>query len=299
MSSGARRHFFEVEGHRLAYEAYGQGDEVFIFLHGVTGSMAGWRGFMEPFCRRGRVFLLTLPGHHPAAFPPGYAEARITAEAWGDLGGRAVAALTGGRPATLIGHSTGGFWALAIAWRAPEIVARAVSLSGFAWGRWGAFLGLQQRLLLKLGQSYQPVFAGLFRAMNGAAALASRRWRGPESTVLPGASLTQRSLVESEPDVRQLDMGAMAQIFRAMYRQVDLRPYLGEIKAPVLAVTGENDPFVPPPQARTIAAGVPDGMLAAFPGGHLVMLERPEAVQAAILAWLDQHPVSSGAEGPK
>jgi len=168
-----------------------------------------------------------------------------------------------------------------------------VSIGGFAWGRWHAFLGLQQRLLLKYGPSYQPMFAGLFCLLNGMNSLTTRRWRGPDSTVRPGASLMQRSLVESAPDVRQLDMGAMAQIFRAMRTQVDMRAHLGEVQAPVLVVTGERDPFVPPYQAQTIAAGVPDGTLVTVPGGHMTLLERPEAVQAAILAWLDRHPVSA------
>lgn len=287
MGTTVERRTLTIDGHRLAYEDYGQGEEVFVLLHGVTSSTATWRGFVAPFVQRGRVILLTLPGHHPATFPPGHTEDQITAEAWGDLGGQAIAALTGGRPATLIGHSTGGFWALAIAWRAPQIVARAVSIGGFAWGRWHAFLGLQQRLLLALGRPYQPVFRATFRLITRLTGLAARRWRGRD---LSAASLMMRNLVESAPDARQLDLDAMAQIFRAMRRQVDMRAHLGEIAAPVLVVTADRDVFVPPYHAQAIAAGVPDSTLVTVPGGHLALLETPDAVQGAILAWLDAHP---------
>lgn len=289
----AARETLVIDGHHLAYESAGQGDETYVFLHGVTASLATWHAFAAPFRQRGRVILLSLPGHYPATFPPDYTEDQITPAAWGDLGGRAIAALTGGRPVTLIGHSTGGFWALAIAWRAPQIVTRAVSIGGFAWGHWHGLLGLQQRLLLALGRPYRPVFKGLFRLIARAPYPLIWRWRGRD---LAEADVMTRYLVESYPDTCQLDMDAMAQIFRAMRRDVDLRPHLGEIQAPVLAVTGDADPLVPPYHAQAITAGVPAGTLFTLPGGHMGLLQTPEVVQAALLEWLDAHPVAPAAE---
>jgi 3-oxoadipate enol-lactonase/4-carboxymuconolactone decarboxylase len=162
-----------------------------------------------------------------------------------------------------------------------------VSIGGFAWGRWHAFLGLQQRLLLGLGQPYQPIFSATFRLITRLTGLAVRRWRGRD---LATANPMTRSLVESLPDAHQLDQVAMAHIFRAMRHHVDMRAHLGEIAAPVLVVTGDHDAFVPSYHAQAIAEGVPDGTLVTVPGGHLALLETPDVVQPAILDWLDAHP---------
>jgi len=70
-----------IDGHTLYTEEHSPGDETFIFMHGVTGSLPNWYGLIAPFKTRGRVVLLNLPGHYPSTFPPGYTEDQITPEA--------------------------------------------------------------------------------------------------------------------------------------------------------------------------------------------------------------------------
>ncbi len=245
-----------IDGHLLYYEEHSSGDETFIFMHGVTGSLPNWYGLIAPFKARGRVVLLNLPGHYPATFPPGYTEDQITPEAWGDLGGRAVAAMTGGKPATLIGHSTGGFWALAIAHRAPALVRRAVSIGGFARGEWSGLLGFHQRMLLALPTLYRPIFAAEYRALSHSAKLFTTGWRvyNPRLRAPLDRQAVAQAAADSPHDYARLDMRAMATVFRAMRHHVDMRDGLGEIEAPVLAVTGDEDPIVPRRHADLIAA---------------------------------------------
>ena len=84
-------------------------------------------------------------GHYPARLPPDLPQSTIT-DAWvGDTLAAAITQITGGRPAILIGHSTGGYGALAVAWRAPHLVKAVVSIAGFARGVWTGTLGLLQR----------------------------------------------------------------------------------------------------------------------------------------------------------
>jgi pimeloyl-ACP methyl ester carboxylesterase len=53
---------------------------------------------------------------------------------------------------------------------------------------------------------------------------------------------------------------------------------LGAISAPTLVVHGQQDRVVPPANARTLAAGIPDAELHLWPGaGHLYMTDEPRA----------------------
>lgn len=74
---------------------------------------------------------------------------------------------------------------------------------------------------------------------------------------------------------------------RAIIARPDSRPLLPRIAVPTVVLVGEHDVLTPPEVAREIAAGVPHARLVEVAGsGHLSMLERPDAVTAALRAWL-------------
>ena len=67
----------------------------------------------------------------------------------------------------------------------------------------------------------------------------------------------------------------------------DYRPVLEKVNCPTLVLTGELDVITPPDCAREIAAGIAGAELVLVPGcGHLATLEAPNAVNAALAAWL-------------
>jgi 3-oxoadipate enol-lactonase len=72
-----------------------------------------------------------------------------------------------------------------------------------------------------------------------------------------------------------------------MRERPDSTPGLERIQVPVLVLVGEEDTLTPEAEARKIAEGVPDGRLVVIPkAGHLSNLERPEAFNEALLAFL-------------
>lgn len=287
-----QRHALPIDGHTLYYETFDDGaaGEPIVFIHGVTANMATWYTFIPPFLGRGRVILLTLPGHYPATFPSGYDEAQITAAAWGDLAGAAIAQITDGQPATVIGHSTGGFLAVAAAWRAPEIARRVVSISGFAQGAWSGVLGLSQRGLLTVPALYYPSFWALYGLSKLSASILAAMMRiyNPGFRANGDPTATRRLARRAMDDYRRLEMANMARVFRAMRDHVDMRGDLGAITAPVLAITGADDPTVPPEQARLIAEGVPQGTLHTTPGGHTAYFEYADEMHDIIFHWLEE-----------
>jgi pimeloyl-ACP methyl ester carboxylesterase len=86
-----------------------------------------------------------------------------------------------------------------------------------------------------------------------------------------------------------LDLGL--EVFKrqqdAIIARPDNRPLLPGIRCPTLVLVGEQDVLTPPELAREIADGIPGARLEIVPEcGHLSTLERPEAVNRALRAWL-------------
>jgi pimeloyl-ACP methyl ester carboxylesterase len=74
---------------------------------------------------------------------------------------------------------------------------------------------------------------------------------------------------------------------QAIISRQDARPTLAAIACPTLVIVGDGDELTPPVLAEEIAAGIPGARLVVIPGcGHLSTVERPQAVNAALLEWL-------------
>jgi poly(3-hydroxyoctanoate) depolymerase len=64
-------------------------------------------------------------------------------------------------------------------------------------------------------------------------------------------------------------------------------PWLHRIRKPVLVLSGDSDPIVPPLNARILAARLPDAELEIVPGaGHLLLMQRAAPLAAHIAAFL-------------
>ncbi|MCC7346257.1 MAG: alpha/beta fold hydrolase [Variibacter sp.] len=73
----------------------------------------------------------------------------------------------------------------------------------------------------------------------------------------------------------------------ALKGRADYRASLGAVRCPVLVLVGEGDRLTPPKLAQEIAAGIPAARLVSVPGcGHLSTMEKPEAVNAALVEWM-------------
>ena len=102
------------------------------------------------------------------------------------------------------------------------------------------------------------------------------------------ARLRDRPLVDT---VLQMGADTGLEAFKrqqeAIIGRPDNRPLLASIRCPTLVVVGREDALTPPELAREIADGIPGARLEIIPDcGHLSTLERPEAVNRALRAWL-------------
>jgi pimeloyl-ACP methyl ester carboxylesterase len=75
---------------------------------------------------------------------------------------------------------------------------------------------------------------------------------------------------------------------RAVMARSDMRPWLADIRCPLLVACGDQDLLTPLEHSREIAAAVPQAQLEVVPrAGHLLTWEQPAVVNALLLQWLD------------
>ena len=74
---------------------------------------------------------------------------------------------------------------------------------------------------------------------------------------------------------------------QAIMTRPDSRPGLAAIACPTLVLVGDSDEPTPPELAGEMAGAIPGAKLVVVPQcGHLSTLERPEAVNRALLDWM-------------
>lgn len=72
----------------------------------------------------------------------------------------------------------------------------------------------------------------------------------------------------------------------AALAEADFRGQLAQITAPLLAISGDDDPVCPPADLEAIAGGVQDGHHLSLPGRHIVNLESAARFNAALKQFL-------------
>ena len=83
---------------------------------------------------------------------------------------------------------------------------------------------------------------------------------------------------------------------RALLSRPDATDYLPGMRMPVAVICGRQDAWSPFPRHVEMAAAIPGSVLTAIEdSGHMSTLERPEAVTAALAAWLALEPATHSA----
>lgn len=285
-----------VRGHTVAWMplAGTPADPPVILIHGIGETLTFWiPDLFEPYIGLGNLKALSLPGHYPAAFARGFRRGDLTPEFIADLLLEAIQQIAGDQPATLVGHSTGGFAALAMAARAPERVRRVISIGGFAQGHWTGLVGFGQAV------ARQPVVGGaLFRLMMGLGRMYAAVSK-PDWTTLLGAHQPidgyphlEELITATQFNFSHMDFRSLAMWYQIM-PHTDITDWLPRITAPTLVIHGSADPIVPPEQAEKIANAIPGATLEYLDGvGHFPFGEAPESLKRIVHDWLAE-PVAS------
>lgn len=251
MVAGARAHY----AHRRPVPAPAP---PVVFLHGAGGSHQHWL-YQVRDLSQSSSYALDLPGHGRSE---GTGHDRVAA--YGDWV-MAFLDAAGIEKAILVGHSMGGGIALDVALRAPS------RLAGLGLVATGARLRVAPAIL-----------EGLRQDPEAAVRLISEWAFGPE-TPADIARLGRRQMAAIPPDVILGDFLACD--------AYDVMDQLGQIATPAFVLCGTQDVLTPPKYSVYLRDQIKGATLHLVEGaGHMVMIERPDAVVQHLTAFIANLP---------
>ena len=240
-----------------------------VFLHGIGGGARLWARQLDSFGSRYRAIAWDMPGYGGSASldgPPGMgALAAALAAFLRDLGLD--------RP-VLVGHSIGGmivqtYLADALGPLRGAVLAQTSPAFGGrdpAWAR--------DFVAARLG----PLDRGESMASLAEASVAGMVGDEPDEA---GIALARAVMAETPPAAFRASTLAMLGF--------DAREALARIAVPVLLLAGTRDLNAPAATMAKMAEKMPGAEIVVVEGaGHLLMLERPAAFDAALAAFLDR-----------
>ncbi|HZY97625.1 MAG TPA: alpha/beta hydrolase [Candidatus Cybelea sp.] len=241
-----------------------------VLIHGFPFARAIWDAQSAALARRAYVIRPDLRGAGKSSVPDGpYLMETCASDVAGLLD------VLGIERATLVGHSMGGYVALAFARMFTERVARLALVSSRLIADTPEQAGARRALAARVERecSIEPVIEAYLPRLLAPDTAAER----PEA-VERAYAIARRN----DP------LGAAAAL-RGMALRASSEDIAGDLSVPVLIVAGGLDAVVPVEESRAIAASFPVGRLVVCErSGHLPMLEEPDCVCEALSSWFNE-----------
>ena len=244
-----------INGVRVHYESTGADAPVVCLVHGTGGTGGVWTRQLEGLADVAHVVAPDLPGHGQSGGAPPESIRGSVAFVAGFLDALSV------RNVVLGGHSMGGAVAQEFALTYPERVDGLILVGT------GARLRVLPRLLELLATDY-PEGVNLLMQMAVS----------PTAPTALKAAL-HHALAANPQRVVLGDLRA-SDVFDVMTR-------IETIRAPTLAICGEEDQLTPPKYSRFFGERIAGSRVVVVPGsGHYVQVEQSEATTAALREFL-------------
>lgn len=258
-------------GPRIHYELWDDGAsaQTVVFSHGYLMSREMFAGQIGRLRGRYRVVAFDHRGHGASdPWPHPFDVYDLVDDAV-----RVIEATASGEPVHFVGMSTGGYVALRLMRRRPDLLGSAV--------------------LIDTSAGSEPPA----KRIKYAAMLLAVRWLGLRSVMASALPILMGRPFRTSPARRdeleawrrrilRLDRRSVVAFGRAIFARDDLSRALGDCATPALVVVGELDRATPPEQARALAAALGADLVTIAGAGHTSPIEEPEAVADAIEAFL-------------
>jgi 3-oxoadipate enol-lactonase len=246
----------EINPVDLYYEVYGQGKPV-IFLHGFPFDHTIWNSLVPLMESEARLILPDLRGFGRSPVTDDVYTMRLLAEDVRHLMDRLAL-----EKAVLVGHSMGGYVALAFSHAYP---ARVCGL-GLVATQAAADSPERRQARYKTAEAV---------AHKGSRVVASDM----VSSLTPNKDLVkpiQNLILQAQP-------AGIVGALKGMAERSEMTGSLSDISVPVVVVAGLADQLLPLEKMQTMAQMLPKGWLVEVEGaGHMVMMEAPEQVAGAL-----------------
>lgn len=273
--------FLELEGIEVHYRVTGKGAPAFVLLHGFGASTFSWRELLGPLGSWGQAVAFDRPAFGLTARPLSWSgrnpyspetQVALTIELMDALGLE---------HAVLLGHSAGGAVALQVALAHPERVQALILVSPAVGSERGVAPGLRWLLATPQARRLAPLL--IRRVQDDFEDALRRAWHDPDK-LTPEIVEGYRLPLRAENWDRALFELTLAA------RGANLEDLVGEVRVPVLAITGDDDRLVPSARTAALVERFADAELLIVPDcGHVAHEECPAPVVEAIEGFLRRH----------
>lgn len=244
------------------------GDRCVVLLHGYLESLLVWEELVPLLYKKVRVITLDLPGHGISVVESD----THTMEFLADTVAAGVSAL-GVERCSVVGHSMGGYVALAFAQRYASMCEGIVLLSSTPNSDSEEKRESREREIALVEAGKKDMLAKVAPAA-GFAPHNRARMREYIEDLVEQVSITE-------------DEGVIA-ILRGMALRSDQNDMLRNLNARQCLIFGRHDDYIPVDMAEKIAADHPQAKVVWLENsGHMGLFEEPELTAAAILSIAD------------
>jgi pimeloyl-ACP methyl ester carboxylesterase len=270
--------FIEVNGIKVHYKTYGQGEPTFILLHGFGASLFSWYAVTEPLSKYGTVIAYDRP-----AF--GLTERPMTWEGENPYSQQAQVELVIGlmdklnvKKAILVGNSAGGTISMLTALQYPERVQALILVDPAVYAGGGAPAWVRPILKTPQMNRIGPLFARQLQAQG--VEFIKTAWHDP-------SKITPETLDGYQKPLRVDNWDKALWFLTVASQESTLTQRLNELTLPVLVITGDDDRIVPTEQSIRLADELPNAILNVIPqSGHLSHEEHPDLFMQAVTEFL-------------
>ena len=245
------------------------GERCVVLVHGYLESMSVWEDFAYLLTPHARVIMLDLPGHGISMIKGEVHSMEMLADTIS-----AMLKTLGIERCTLVGHSMGGYVALAFAERHPEQLEGLVLLHATPNADTEEKATDRQREI-------DAIAAGRKELLVRKAA--ARRF----------AEQNRKRFADAIEDCIEIallceDDGIVA-IVRGMGERPDRNEVLSKLTAQQMFVFGRHDDYIPSERAEAVAARHPQAEVVWLEqSGHIGFIEEAEACAEAIIKFIEQ-----------
>jgi pimeloyl-ACP methyl ester carboxylesterase len=270
--------FIEVNGVNVHYKKAGDGEPVFILLHGFGASIFSWREVMQPLAEFGTVIAYDRP-----AF--GLTERPMEWEGENPYGQDAQVELVIGlmdalgiEKATLVGNSAGGTVSMLAALKYPQRVTSLILVDPAVYAGGGAPAWIRPLLGTPQMRHIGPLFARQLQEQG--TEFIKTAWHDP-------SKITPEIFEGYQKPLQVEDWDKALWYLTLSSRESGLAERVGEFKLPVLVITGDDDRIVPTEQSVRLAGEIQNAELVVISQcGHLPHEECPAEFMQAVADFL-------------
>jgi pimeloyl-ACP methyl ester carboxylesterase len=270
--------FIEVNGVDVHYKIYGEGEPVFILLHGFGASLFSWREVTGPLAQFGTVIAYDRPAFGLTERPMEWeGESPYSQDSQVKLVIGLMDAL-GIEKATLVGNSAGGTISMLTALKYPERVTRLILVDPAVYAGGGAPAWVRPLLGTPQFDHLGPLFARQLQAQG--TEFLKTAWHDPSKITPEIFEGYQEPLQVENWDKALWELTVSSSESRLVER-------LPEFNLPILVITGDDDRIVPTEQSLRLAEEIPNAELAVIPQcGHVPHEECPAVFMQAVTEFL-------------